>query len=251
MTTRGNKPRGRRGRGRSGELTYYAPPALPEPAPEPPALRRDPMHGYTLADLDNMASGVVVHNMGWWPAGDRADQKALAWEGIAEHLCAADGQPSRGELMEAGRRALAREVRDSQRHHGARRDTTNDGSAFGSYWGWHSCPVPSPEGTVTDRVALTQILAALTRRQVQAFEALATCEDYVLAAQMLGVKPQTFRALIGRARTEFYGLWHEGEEPSRPYRADRRVTRRETGDPGELARRGAYAARRRQERRAA
>lgn len=211
-------------------------------------MNGDPLHGYTLADLNSMASGVVVHNMGWWPAGDRADQKDLAWEGIAEHLCSASAAPSRGELMEAGRRALAREVRDCMRHRGERRDGTNDGSMFGRYWGWHSGPVPSPESGITDRVAVMQILGALTGRQVQAFQALAACEDYVLAAQMLGIRPQTFRKLIGRARQEFYGLWHEGEAPSRPYRADRRVMRRDTDDPAELERRAVYAASKRKDR---
>jgi len=207
------------------------------------------MHGYTLADLNGMASGVVVHNRGWWPAGDRADQVATAWEGIAEHLCAAAVRPSRGELMEAGRRALASEVRDSIRHHGARRDGTNDGSAFGRYWGWHSGPVPSPEVMVTDRLAVGQVLAGLTGRQVQAFEALALSEDYVLAAQALGVRPQSFRSLIGRAREEFYGLWHEGETPSRQYRPDRRLARRETDDRAELESRAEYAAAARERRR--
>lgn len=209
----------------------------------------DPMHGYTLADLAGMASGVVVHNRAWWPAGDRADQVAVAWEGIAEHLCAAGGRPSRAELMEAGRRALAREVRDQLRHHGARNDGTNDGSAFSRYWGWNSGPVPSPEAMVVERLTVGQILGALTPRQVQAFKALAAVEDYVLAAQALGIRPQTFRTLIGRARLEFYALWHEGESPSRPWRQDRRLKQRETRDPAELESRARYAAAARERRR--
>lgn len=204
--------------------------------------RTDPMHGYTIADLHRMASGVVVRNLAWWPAGDRDGQVAAAWEGIAEHLCAATGPPSRGELMEAGRRALSREVRDLSRHHGARADGTNDGSAFARYWGWHAGPSPSPEGPVTDRIAVRQILGALTPRQVQAFEALAVTEDYVLAAQALRVRPQTFRSLIGRARHEFYMLWHEGETPSRQYRPDRRVMSRPADDPADLESRAVYAA---------
>jgi len=244
------KPKRRRGRGHSGQLTYWAPPE-PEPAPvEPPRKPADPMHGYTVADLDGIAASVVRHNMGWWPAGDRADQHDTAWEGIVEHLCAAQQPPARHELMEAGRRALATEVKDQMRHRGTRTDGTNNGANFARYWLWYAARVPSPETMITDHVALRQILATLTPRQQAAVNALAVREDYVLAAQMLGIEPQTFRSLLGRARKDFLALWHEGEKPSRLWGCDRRAYRRETDDPGELARRAKDAAAARERRKA-
>ena len=188
--------------------------------------------------------------MAWWPAGDRADQHDTAWEGIAEHLSAALERPARGELMEAGRRALAREVRDQMRHHGARGDGTNDGTNFARYWLWYAARVPSPEGVITEHLALRQVLAALTARQQAAVNALAVHDDYLLAAKMLGIRPQTFRSLLGRARQEFLALWHEGEEPSRLRGCDRRVYRRETDDPAEMARRAKDAAAARERRKA-
>lgn len=211
----------------------------------------DALHGYTLAAITDLARRVVSNNQSWWPAGDRSDQHDTAWHGIAEHLCAAAETPSRRDLLEAGRLALAREVRDSQRHHGTRHDGTNNGAAFARYWGWHSFPAPSPEGPVTDRIALAQILAALTARQREAVTALAVLEDYAEAAAALGIRPQTFRSLLGRARKDYLALWHEGEQPSGPWRTDRRVARRETSDPAELAARARYAAERRKSRSAA
>jgi DNA-directed RNA polymerase specialized sigma24 family protein len=210
------------------------------------------MHGYAIAALDDLAARVVRNNLHWWAAGDRGDQHAVAWEGIAEHLCSAATTPAERDLLEAGRRALAREVKDNMRHHGARRDGTNDGTNFARYWLWQARVSPSPEASVTDGLALRQILAALTARQQEAVSALAARGDYMLAAEMCGIRPQTFRSLIGRARREFLRLWHEGEEPSRPWGCDRRVYRRETSDPAELSRRarGAAAARERRKARA-
>lgn len=202
----------------------------------------DALHGYSLADLERIALHVVRINMHWWPAGDRRDQLDTAWEGIAGHLCAAVERPSERDLFEAGRDALAREVRDTMRHRGERRDGTNDGTKFAVYWHWHARSIPSPEGALAERVALRQILDALTPRQREALGALALHGDYWKAAASLGIEPQTFRALLGRARGEFFRLWFEGEKPPKVRGTDRRTERHETDDPVLLARRAADAA---------
>lgn len=207
----------------SRQLTYYPLPAQaagPEPACNG---ARDPLHGYTLAALDDLAARVVRNNLHWWPAGDRGDQHDTAWEGIAEHLCAAKEPPRERDLLEAGRLAVAREVRDQMRHRGARTDSANDGSRFAVYWYQHAGVARSPEDQLTDGLAVTQIMKALTPRQRDAFNALAATGDYALAAEMAGITPDTFTALISRARKAFFALWHEGEEPSRMWRLDKRV----------------------------
>jgi DNA-directed RNA polymerase specialized sigma24 family protein len=210
------------------------------------------LHGYTLADLDRIALHVVRINMAWWPAGDRRDQADTAWEGIAEHLCAAPTPPTRQDLIEAGRTALVREVRDHARHHGAgsHNGIANAGAKFTAFWSSASA-VPSPEGPVTERVAVAQVLAALTPRQRDALLALALHGDYWAAAEALGIRPQTFRSLLGRARGEFFRHWFAPDAPPPIRGTDRRTGRHETDDPAELERRARAAERARAKRAAA
>lgn len=187
-------------------------------------MKNDPIrHGWTLADLDKLARSVVSNNRAWWPAGDREDLYAAAWHGIVEALCEADESPHRTELMEAGRRALAEDVKASMRHHGARTDGTNNGLKFAMYWRWNGRTTPSPENGIVERLALEQILAALTPRQREAFTALAAMDDYPSAARLLDIADQTYRSLLGRARGTFRELWHEGEIPSAHWGCDRRA----------------------------
>lgn len=236
---------------RHAQLTYYAPPRpeAPEPGPGP---RGDALHGWTLAELDRVATQVVSINLSWWPAGDRRDQHDTAWEGIAERLCSAQARPSRQDLIEAGRAALSREVRDHARHHGAgsHNGIPNAGAGFAAFWSSASA-VPSPEGPVTERVAVGQVLAALTPRQRDALYSLALHGDYWKAAGALGIRPQTFRSLLGRARAEFFRLWFEPDAPPRVRGTDRRTERHETDDPAELERRARDAGQARARRAAA
>jgi DNA-directed RNA polymerase specialized sigma24 family protein len=180
-------------------------------------------YGWTLHALDALARAVVSNNVTWWPAGDRDDLYAAAWHGIVEHLYTAETEPHRNELMEAGRQALGRDVKDTMRQHGARRDSSNTGQKYAMYWEWAGRAVPSPETGIVERVALDQILDTLTPRQRQALAALAATGDYAECARLLAIEAQTFRSLLGRARGAFRALWHEGETPSRPWGCDRRA----------------------------
>lgn len=179
--------------------------------------------GWTLADLDRLARTVVSNNSAWWPAGDRDDQYAAAWHGIVEHLYTADEEPTRIDLMEAGRRALVQDVRAAMRHHGARRDTTNNGARYAVYWTWAGRAIPSPEHGIVERLALWQILGTLTPGQLAAVEALAAAGDYEEAARLVGTSESGLKSQLMKGRRRFRELWHEGETPSGHWGCDRRA----------------------------
>ncbi|MEC3993982.1 hypothetical protein VSR01_10675 [Actinacidiphila sp. DG2A-62] len=179
-------------------------------------------YGYTLTSLDGLARAVVSNNRAWWPAGDRDDLYAAAWHGIVEHLYTADTEPHRHDLMEAGRQALARDVKDNLRHHGARRDGTNNGLKYAMYWHWAGRATPSPEPGIVERVALAQILPTLTPGQLAAVHALAATGDYAEAARITG-SPTGLKSQLMKGRRRFRELWHEGETPSKSWGADRRA----------------------------
>lgn len=208
-------------------------------------------HGYTLTDVHQLAR-LAVHTARAWYAMDYLDRLDAAWYGIVEHLHEAEHWPPRHDLVRAGQQAVHALVVGEMHHAGYYKYKTHGfdsgpGSMPGFVKYWHHPPTVI-EPRIVERVTLAQIWPVLTSRQRDAFTALAIHDDYVLAAEALGIEPQTFRSLIGRARREFLRLWHEGEAPSRLWRADRRVERRETADPAELEQRAAYAARKRAER---
>lgn len=211
--------------------------------------RPDALWGYALRDIDDLAMRVVRNHMHWWAGGDRRDQHDIAWMGVAEHLCAAAEAPSQRDLLEAGRQALSREVKAQMRHHGAgsHNGIPNAGARFTAYW-TTSAVVQSHESRIVEREALQQVLGVITGRQRDAIHALALTGDYWQAAAALGIEPQTFRSLLGRARREFSARWFEHETPPRIRGTDKRVERHATDDPKILARRARDAERARAKR---
>lgn len=240
------------------QLTYYVAPWDREDVsqPTPPEVNydipQDPMelrHGYTFAQLDRIAA--LATNTGRalvMPYQDRRDE---AWSAIVEHLYAAETPPSSHELVEVGRSAIYALIRSERREQGFYKEHT-DGTAHGpgssptfqQFWEPLNRPVRSPEGPIVERLALAQIMASLTERQREAIHALAACDRYDAAAELLGIKPQTFRATIGRGRRRFRELWHEGEIPSKPWGTDRRVDRQHDRPLKVLARRARDARKR-------
>jgi hypothetical protein len=178
--------------------------------------------GWTLTTLDHLARAVVSNNFAWYSASDREDLYSAAWHGIVEHLYSSDTLPKRNDLMEAGRRSLVNDVRDNMRHHGARRDGTNNGQKYALYWAWSGRAVPSPENGIVDRLALAQILPTLTDGQRRAIEALAATGDYQEAERLLGTR-NSLKSQVSMGRRRFRKLWHEGEVPSKPWGVDRRA----------------------------
>lgn len=177
-------------------------------------------HGYTLDDLDQLARAAITRSRtaGRVSAADQDERYATAWDAIAHHLYTTDEHPTGYNLIGAAMTALTADSDAHRRHHGYRDNTR----AFGVFWLDTSGPTPSPERGIVERTALAQIWPRLQPYQQRAFTALATFENYQAAADALGLSYKTFASTISQARREFLRLWHEGEEPSRPWGNDRR-----------------------------
>lgn len=91
--------------------------------------------------------------------------------------------------------------------------------SFDTYWApRHGAPA---DAAVVDRLAVWQIWPALRPLHQMAFLALAAHGDYARAADATGYPYTTFTSLIHQARAAFLQLWHEGENPSRIWAADK------------------------------
>jgi hypothetical protein len=174
-------------------------------------------YGYNLANLDQLAHAAVSRARYGNPAGQWADRFEVAWEAVAESLYAADEAPTGYDLIGVGMNAIAEDYRADRRHRGH----SNERS-FQAVWADLASVTGSHEGHVVERFALTQIWPTLSNRQRQVLSALATFGDHQPAAEALGMSAGLFSAHVSRARRRFLELWHEGEEPSRPWGTDRR-----------------------------
>ncbi|MEV8636555.1 hypothetical protein AB0395_33400 [Streptosporangium sp. NPDC051023] len=180
-------------------------------------------HGFTLADLEQMTRAALVADRSM--AADISDRRDAAWSAIAEHLCAAETPPTRAELIRVGWQAIYREIRDGYRHYGYADRRWDAGVASGPRFVayWYSPVQPSHEERIVERLAVGQVLARLTPTYRDAVAALATADDYVKAAELLGIGYKALVARVGTARKTVLRLWHEGETPRRVRRTDRRV----------------------------
>lgn len=209
------------------QLTYYvAPWDREEPVPDPEPRPSDPheiRHGYNLADLEMLARVAVSRSR--TRGGDYQGRYESAWFAIAEALCAADEAPERADLIAAGWAAVAAYARTEAHHDGVDPETWGRLRGFERYWAPRTAP--SPERQVVEREALWQIWPQLTARQREALSTLAAVEDYEQAADAMGIAIGTFRVTVSKARRLFLQWWHEGEQPSRPWRTDRHLYSRD------------------------
>ncbi|MFI2078693.1 hypothetical protein, partial [Streptomyces triculaminicus] len=126
--------------------------------------------------------------------------------------------------MAVGLRAGDDRVAREMHHHGWDKDNLATGPggmrSFQRYW--TATPTPSPEHRIVERLAPEQIWPLLTSRQQRAIEALRDTGNYEQAARLLHLTPNAYTNLLSTARRRFYQWWHEGEQPSRIWRMDKR-----------------------------
>jgi hypothetical protein len=181
-------------------------------------------HGYTLADANRLTMVAARQAFGR-PLAGVDDGLEIAWFAIVEHIYTAGERPGAADLLRSAARAMGRQAARDRQFWGLHDYAIRPG--FACYWLWTASHSASPEGRVTERVAVQQIWPLLLPRYQRAFTALAVYGDYQLAADALGKPYRAFVTDISRARRAFLALWHEGESPSRPWGHDRRADRTE------------------------
>ncbi|MET7867947.1 hypothetical protein [Micromonospora taraxaci] len=183
----------------------------------------DLRQGYTLADLHQMTR-LAVHTARAGE-GDWRERYDTAWSAIAEALYATSNHVERHVLVAAGRKAVHRSADRYCQAHGYFRHKTSSGAAsspaFRTYWLDATRSAGSPEDGVVDQVAVTQIWPTLTEGQRSALFALAVHGSYEAAANALGLSRAAFKQLVSTGRRRFLRRWHQGETPSRLWRATR------------------------------
>ena len=183
------------------------------------SARAEVRHGYTLADLTGIARGAAGANK--WLVSDFMVRFEAAWDAITEELLTSDEAPTPQELARIGKGAVSRQLLKDHCHtYGiADRDlTAGIGSApkFAAYW--FEPPRTPPDEAVCERVALGQVLAALSPRSRQVLVTLAAAGDYRPAAELLGIPYSSFNAYMSIARREWNALWLAPETPPKARR---------------------------------
>lgn len=209
----------------------------PSAEPEAPGVG-ELAWGYTLADVTRIANAAAAKNA----AFAAADFGELAWHAqaaVVDHLLDAETQPTRHDLAYTGKAAVWTAIREARQAHGYRnRDPWEGyGSAprFATYWR----PVGGEghEDRVTDRLAVTQVLATLRDADRHVLLVAAAYDDPDDAAAATGRGLRTWLAALGRARLAAHTAWHAPETPAATglRRLDRRRHRGQVAPCGTTA----------------
>jgi hypothetical protein len=184
-------------------------------------------HGYTLSVVNEMAVSAVMRGA-WYRSLPLTERLDAAYGAIIEHLYATDVKPDSGELFRAAWNAMRRHVEDDWHTRGvSRRSSVYDGAktmpSYWRYWSSHAQNTVSHENRLVEQIALWQIWDELRPSHQRILTALAELDDHRLAATSLGyTKRSGYSVMLSDARRAFLRLWHEHEQPSKPWGHDRR-----------------------------
>jgi hypothetical protein len=183
--------------------------------PAAPSLDLELRHGYTLHDVERLATSAVTrhHYHRWMPHPEKLD---VAYGAIVERLYAEDDPPTGHDLVRAAWLAMTHAGHDEWTTHGV----TDDGEVmarrnYWRYWWTQIRATPSPEDHIVERIALRQIFDQLTPVQRQVILAKAAHQDSAQAAVAMDRNLNSYRADLYQARRRFLVLWLEGERPVR------------------------------------
>ena len=182
-------------------------------------------YGYTIGDLDAMARAAVRADRSM--VSGAHTRYGIAWSAIALALVEAPHWPRRERLVQAGWQAIYADVRGMRHALGMASRPSEPGStpmAAGSraqaYW---YRPVVAFEDGLVERLAVGPVLATLTGPEREAVVALAVHDNYLEAAQALGISYKALTQRLSAARRRFYRRWYYPEAAPPVRGTDRRV----------------------------
>lgn len=182
-------------------------------------------YGYTLRDLDHITR-IAITWRAMYQGRDADERYACGWHAAVETLLTAAERPHRNTLISAAKQAADALTRWTLEDNGIPRYRSEarrtDMPRFHAYWTTVARHTASPEDAVVERTALRQIFEQLQPTEQEALTTLAATGSYQGAADMLGLKYNTFYRRVRCARIRFHALWLEGETPRRGWR-DRRA----------------------------
>lgn len=181
-------------------------------------------HGYTMADLNEMASAACRADRSL--ASDAHTRYNVAWSAIAEALAVADSEqpPTRGELVRVGWQAIYAEVREMRVMFGFKdREGPNGVASAPRYVTYWTVRPHSHEDGLIERMAVHQVLEVLSAPYRDAVVALAVHGDYQAAADALGIKYTALTGRIRTARKRLRAVWFAPETAPLVRGTDRRV----------------------------
>jgi hypothetical protein len=204
------------------QLTYYPPPDGPAPAanrlpPRPPT--RDQVeirHGYTMADLDQIARMAMARGYGHMMI-DHYDRYQGAWDGAVDLLLTSPIPPDRQDLVAAAARHLSREWKSYRRLHGLT-DEGGIGPRFIAYWA--EPPEPAAE-RLMEAMTLKVVWDPLSTTHRDTLAALAAAGDRQRAAACSGVSRHAFTQRLRKARRAALIAWFDHEAAPLRLLADR------------------------------
>jgi hypothetical protein len=181
-------------------------------------------HGYTLRDLDRLARYIAGEPQ--WGTADRIEIHQIAHDGLVDAILGATDAPTAGDVCVAARAAVYAAHRAWRQSHGYRANGPGQATKFFVYWAEWAGPTNPANHTghadlVVERLALSQILGALSPADARVITALAATSGRADTAKAIGLSPRTASRRITEARARAIALWHEGDTPPAPPRPPR------------------------------
>lgn len=170
-------------------------------------------HGLTMDVVQRLAGSAVRSARRYVSSMDSRDQYELAWMAIVELIYTRGDKPTTLDMIDAGQKAIKNEYKRQLADHGVDKDTLGAKVNHGKYWASVAGPTPDFTEAIAERIALPQVLGALTADQYEALAAVAVYGNQRVAADALGISDALLKNRLNKARDRIIRLWMEGESP--------------------------------------